>query len=301
MPMLVAADADSAKQALAEELHEILFWLLAALVAGHVSMVVWHHRNGIALLPRLLPASGVSAAVFAAGLALVTAALVAWALSAADVLGKRDASSVPANNEKAAHLESPTQLDNMPAVDVPEQWRSVPGLSKLEFVGEYLGVAFVGQFTQFDVRLQFDPANPAAGVLYVSVDVTSASTGSADMDAMLPDPAWFHFGKYPRARFYSEQIFSSAASASDSGANGTALSAGRFRAQGALLLKGYQRPLAIPFTWKVLPGGQAHMQVETSVNRRDYAIGSGEWADDDSIGFNVNVRAEVVLEQLPAN
>jgi polyisoprenoid-binding protein YceI len=63
-----------------------------------------------------------------------------------------------------------------------EDWKLDPAASRLEFAAVFEGAAAPGVFKDFDVRLGFDPAQPAGGHLDVSIRVSSASMSSADID-----------------------------------------------------------------------------------------------------------------------
>ena len=53
-----------------------------------------------------------------------------------------------------------------------------PG-SVLTFATEYQGEVFVGRFPTFDTRISFDPAQPQAGTLDVSIGLAGADTVQA--------------------------------------------------------------------------------------------------------------------------
>ncbi|MGB5323988.1 MAG: YceI family protein [Pseudomonadales bacterium] len=317
VPMLVPAS--EADKDIAKEAHETLFWVLVLLVAGHVLMTIRHRRKGIAVAERMLPQRPAAPWFFALLLSL-SGVIVFWALASADALGganaaidqrkaelrkpgreiaaqaplqKADTEAIQASaktfEEGQISASLPAQATETSAAQATKKsaaqatgWSAVAQDSKLEFIGKYLGTEFTGGFRRFSVDMEFDPANPAAGRIDVSVDVSSATTGSGDMDEMLPDPDWFYFGQYPTARFTSTRL----------------QRAGQgYRAEGTLTLKGHSKPVAISFAWQADAGDRARMQVSATLNRRDFAIGSGEWSNDDSIGFEVDVRAGLLLEK----
>jgi len=160
-----------------------------------------------------------------------------------------------------------------------EEWRSTDD-SELSFSVAIEGVATAGEFHQFDVALDFDPASPGDGELVVRVDLRQADLGDPDMNAVLVDPAWLDVGQYREAVFRSEEII--------------ARSAGEYVANGMLDLKGNMRPVSVPFHWETI-GGDGRMTGQLVLVRTDFEVGSGEWASDEVIGIEVTLTFDVQL------
>jgi len=159
------------------------------------------------------------------------------------------------------------------------EWHSTAG-SEFGFEAVIEGAATPGTFHTFDVELDFDPAEPAAGRLHVTVDLHDADMGDPDMNAVLFDPAWFGVERYPEAVFESCDISQSAPH--------------RFVATGRLTLKGTTKPVAVPFSWQA-SGERASMHGELVLSRGVFDVGSGEWADGDTIGSDVHLSFDVQL------
>jgi polyisoprenoid-binding protein YceI len=155
---------------------------------------------------------------------------------------------------------------------------------KLGFVASWEGSEFEGVFHHFDAAVAFDPADLAGSHFEVKVDVTSTDTQSSDRDEGLADPEWFDFAHYPQATFVTSSI--------------GALSDGRYEAKGTLTIKGVSREVSFPFTWRE-QDGTAKLQGETVLQRTDFHIGEGEWAEDDSIGMSVRVLADLTFGMKP--
>jgi polyisoprenoid-binding protein YceI len=165
-----------------------------------------------------------------------------------------------------------------------DAWRAVAGESRLEFIATYEGADAPGVFRRFDVRLEFDPAGAGPGRLEVRVDVTSADMDSSDLNKEIAEPEWFDAAAFPQALFVSDKLLETGDS--------------RFLAQGTLSLKGVERRVEVPFDWRIRDGG-AVMTGELVLSRTDFGIGSGEWAEDETIGHEVRVRFSVALEAAP--
>ena len=159
-------------------------------------------------------------------------------------------------------------------------WRMDAAASRLEFVATFEKNPAPGVFKSFDVKTSFDPEKPAGGRLDVEIQVTSADMSIREVNAAIRGPEWFDFVRFPRAEFRSSEIRSAAA--------------GRFVARGTLTLKGVQRPVEVPFTWRG-SGDSAILEGELSVPRAAFGIGTGEWAATDVIGPEVKIRFKVAL------
>lgn len=162
----------------------------------------------------------------------------------------------------------------------PATWQSVQALRQLEFIASYEGAEAPGQFGRFAVTTSFDPLSLATSSILVDVDITSASMGSAEIDEAIAQPVWFDSAAFPDARFRSEKIH--------------VMHDSEYVAEGILMVKGVERPVTVPFRWH-LDGQNAEMTESLTLSRVDFAIGSGEWETDASIGHTVQVRFKFVL------
>ena len=161
-------------------------------------------------------------------------------------------------------------------------WRMDAAASRLEFAATFEKAPAPGVFKEFDARLAFDPDKPAGSRLDVTIKVTSADMTNADINKAIAGQEWFDFAHHPQATFQ----------AADIQRTGT----GRYLARGTLTLKGAQRPVEVPFVWSESAGG-ATMEGELTVKRRDFDIGSGEWAATNVIGPDVKIKFHVRLRK----
>jgi polyisoprenoid-binding protein YceI len=160
-----------------------------------------------------------------------------------------------------------------------DQWHSTAG-SRFHFEATIESVATPGEFKNFAVLFDFDPAHPDASKLRVTVDLTAADLGDPDMNAALFDAAWFDTAQF------AEAVFDSVAVAEQS--------PGHYLASGTLDLKGVQKTIAVPFAW-VSAADTASMAGELTLDRTEFAVGSGEWASGGTIGIPVRLKFVVQL------
>ena len=163
-------------------------------------------------------------------------------------------------------------------------WNMEPAPSRLEFVATFEKNAAPGVFRQFDTHLvRFEPDKPEAAKLDVTVNVTSADMKSGDVNRAIRGPEWFDFAKFPQAEFHAEDI--------------RRVAPGRYLARGVLRLKGVKKELEVPFTWQE-SANAATMEGELNVERLQFSIGTGEWANGSTIGLGVRVKFNVRLRKV---
>jgi polyisoprenoid-binding protein YceI len=157
-----------------------------------------------------------------------------------------------------------------------------PAPSRLEFIATFEKTAAPGVFKEFDTRLRFEPDKPEAGRLDVTVKVTSADMKSGDVNREIRRSEWFDFARFPQAEFHAEDI--------------RRVAPGRYLARGVLTLKGVKKELEVPFTWRE-SGDAATIEGELDVERLQFGIGTGEWANGNTIGLGVRIKFNVRMRR----
>ncbi len=153
-----------------------------------------------------------------------------------------------------------------------------PG-STIGFSGTFQGEAFTGQFKKFDATISYDPANLATSKLDVSVDISSIATGDSDRDNALPGGEFFSTAKFPKAHFISTAFRNDG---------------NKVIADGTLTIKGVSKPVSLDVGFT--PSGDgATLAVSTTLDRSDFNVGTGEYADTSTIGADVKVNAKLKL------
>ena len=162
-------------------------------------------------------------------------------------------------------------------------WKMDPSGSRLDFVATFEKNAAPGVFKEFDTRLaRFEPDKPEGAKLDVTVRVTSADMKSGDVNRAIRGPEWFDYARFPQAEFHAEDI--------------RRVAPGRYLARGVLSLKGVKKDLEVPFAWQE-SANAATMEGELNVERLQFGIGTGEWANGNTIGLGVRVKFNVRLRK----
>ena len=151
--------------------------------------------------------------------------------------------------------------------------------SSMVFGYKQMNVPLDGSFAKFNIAARFDPAKPATAMAKIDIDLASIDTGNSDADEEVLGKLWFDTKQYPQAQFVSSSI--------------KALGGDRYQAAGKLTIKGKTLDVTAPFTVKQ-QGNTASFDGALTLNRLDYAIGTGLWADLDTVANEVSITFHFV-------
>ncbi len=182
-------------------------------------------------------------------------------------------------------LAAPAMAQTKPATPAaaaaaPATAKLVPAQSDIAFTFRQMGVPVDGHFKKFDAQVAFDPKNPAAGKVSLSIELGSATLGDAATDAELVKPEWFNVKKIPTATFQSTAI--------------KALGGGKFEATGKLTIKGQVKDVVVPVAL-AQAGGTTTATGAFAIKRLDFNIGEGEWKDTSMVANDVQVKFKLTL------
>lgn len=163
------------------------------------------------------------------------------------------------------------------------EWSLDRGASSLGFVAAYDEIPFEGRFGEFDARIRFDPGEPTDGSFMVNIDLASVDTNSPDRDEGMLESEWFDTDRHPLATFTSTSFERMPED-------------NRFTVTGDLTIKDITKSVTAEFLW-VETNTVAHLNGSTDVRRDDFNIGSGDWAEDDTIAFDVRIVFDLTLNQ----
>lgn len=165
-----------------------------------------------------------------------------------------------------------------PAFGAPANWHSKADSSSIGWTARWQGTPVKGQFKRFTVTGRLNASQPDGGTLKLIVDTASVSAASADVTRALKGAQWFAVGDFPKARF-----------------EGTLQGSGKSPTlQGTLRIKGHDRPLSFPLNLSK-DGADLRLQGEFTLDRTDFAIGSGQWKSGSMIATEVHVHFSILL------
>lgn len=145
----------------------------------------------------------------------------------------------------------------------------------LGFSGTHAGNVFNGNFGEWSAEIRFSPAALSESRITATIETASAKTGNAMYDGTLPSADWFDTKQYPQAKFMSTRLEKTA---------------GGYRAEGTLTLRGKSVPVALTFALTPADGDAASVKVEASAKLDRLAF---------DIGAQSDAKAEWVSREIP--
>lgn len=166
-----------------------------------------------------------------------------------------------------------------------QQQKLLPAQSEIAFTSRQMGVPVEGRFRKFDAQIAFDPKKPEAARIDFTVELGSASLGSAETEAELVKPLWFNVAQFPTARFASTSV--------------KPLGGSRFEVAGKLTIKNQTRDVVVPVAL-ASSGATTTATGSFVLKRLEFRIGENEWADTSMVANDVQVRLKLALAGVPA-
>lgn len=163
-----------------------------------------------------------------------------------------------------------------------EIWRVVPEKSKIGFIATYDGIPFEAVFQIYQATIKFDPHQLDQASFKVEIQMGSVDSQSPDRDEGMKTEEWFSTTTYPMAQFTSISFES--------------VDTDNYQVRGELSIKDITRIAELAFSWKT-QGDNKILDLSSILRRSDFDIGIGEWADDEIIGFDVEVKAYLYLQR----
>ncbi|HLW75146.1 MAG TPA: YceI family protein [Gammaproteobacteria bacterium] len=155
-------------------------------------------------------------------------------------------------------------------------WKPVPAPKSLSFNASQAGAPFPGEFKSYSALLCLDAKDPSRNRLQVQVDMNSVSTDLPEMDDALKGGDFFDTAHWPQAKFESDSL--------------TLTAPGQYKVSGKLTVRDTTRSVSVPFTWTPAADGKsARLTAKFTLQRLDYGIGRGQWADTQWVGNPVDL------------
>ncbi|MBT8472986.1 MAG: YceI family protein [Marinicaulis sp.] len=159
-----------------------------------------------------------------------------------------------------------------------EAWAIDYGASSVTFRGIQEGSEFEGRFNRFDIAVVLDPEDLSGASITATIDMSSVDAGNDDRNQSLPTKDWFKTKEFPSAIFTSSEVSN--------------IEGDNYEAAGTLTIKGISQPMTLPFTLDV-EGNVANAVGSVRLNRTDFNVGEGAFAEDKWVGYFVDVTVTV--------
>lgn len=165
-------------------------------------------------------------------------------------------------------------------------WKPMPAAGSLTFSATQAGAAMPGEFKSYTGSLCLDAADATQDKLLVQVDTASASTQLPELDEALRGADFFDTAHWPQAKFESDSIKLTAP--------------GHYSVTGRLTVRDVTRSVTVPFTWvPAADGKHAKLQAVLTIQRLDYRVGQGQWADTQWVGNPVALSFSIDFVPAP--
>ncbi len=153
--------------------------------------------------------------------------------------------------------------------------------SDIRFVSRQMGANVEGHFRKWKANVDFRPQDPARSRAEIEIDLASIDLASEESEAELRRPTWFDTRQFPTAKFVSTAV--------------RGLPGDRYEVTGQLSLKGVTRDVMMPVQLKRDAAGMSVAEGQLTLQRLDFHVGDGAWADTDTVANDVVVRVRMVL------
>ena len=161
-------------------------------------------------------------------------------------------------------------------------WVMDPAESQVVFQYSYEGTPYQGEFKNVKATFDIDPMKPGTCNFSVTIPIADIQVESPEVLDYLLDLEMFDVDQWPTASFKAEKC--------------SLQSMKSFVSDGTLTIRDQTHPLSFPFDLDIgLEDGQVrfHLTSEVTIQRLDYGVGQGYWANTATIPNDVVVKVDV--------
>lgn len=166
------------------------------------------------------------------------------------------------------------------------EWVLDPAESLVIFKYAYEGTPYEGQFGNVSATFDIDPLKPGSCNFDVTIPIDGIKVDSPETLDYLLDLEMFDVDQWPTATFSAEKC--------------SIDSINSFTSEGTLTIRDQTHPISFPFTLDIETcDGQIcfHLMSEVTVNRLDFGVGQGYWANTATIPNEVGIAIDVYAVQ----
>lgn len=163
----------------------------------------------------------------------------------------------------------------------PSTWTVDQVHSEVGFKVRHLLTPVRGQFKDFDGVIVYDPENPAASSVEMTVQTVSIDTDNDKRDEHLRSPDFFDAASHPTLHFKSKKV-------AKLGEN--------LAVTGDLTIRGVTREVTIPVQVLGVMGDKAGFATEFTVDRQDYGVNWNRALDQGGTVLGDEVTVDLTFE-----
>jgi polyisoprenoid-binding protein YceI len=161
-------------------------------------------------------------------------------------------------------------------------WVLDPADSTVLFKYSYSGTPYEGKFENVKAVFEIDPLSPASCTFTVTIPINDINVGDEETLSYLLDVELFDVDQFPTATFKADKC--------------RLESLNSFVADGTLTIRDQTLPLSFPFNLDVGTSAgkmRFHLTSEVTVQRLDYGVGQGYFANTSAIPNDVTIAVDV--------
>ena len=161
---------------------------------------------------------------------------------------------------------------------IAQQWKIDHTKSQLNFTANQTGSDVLGQFTQYDGQIIFDPKDLSTASVRINIDIDSVDTQDQQRDTTIKSADLFDAETYPKAIFKAENFRLEKDT--------------QYRVDASLTLKDTTKKFTLPVTI-VLKNNLAHATAALTIQRLDFGIGQGMFSTTSMVANPVTISFDV--------
>ena len=161
------------------------------------------------------------------------------------------------------------------SISAHAQQRLLAERSEIVFVTKQMGVPVEGRFRSFSADAKISANQPESSTVAMRVDLGSISFAAPEVVQEAKGADWLDTKKFPTAEFRSTAVKS--------------LPDKRLEVTGQLSIRGKAKVVSLPVVM-TREGSQTQASGQFVLNRADFGIGGGAWADPSLVANDVTVR-----------
>ena len=165
-------------------------------------------------------------------------------------------------------------------------WVLDPGLSQVIFQYSYGTDPYEGRFSNVAATFDIDPMRPGSCSFDVTINIENIDVDSPEVLDYLLDYELFDVDTWPTASFKAEKCRLTGVTS--------------FESDGTLTIRDQTKPMTFPFELDIETcDGQVcfHLSSEVTINRLDFGVGQGYWANTAEVPNEVVVKVDVYALQ----
>lgn len=256
-------------------IHTRLADALMVIAALHIGAAIKHHFiDKDTVLIRMLSKGSLALAI----MALVVSLIFLGGLRPNKPIHQNQASTSATSIPKAPEVSQAKDSKGIETQSDLPIWDIDYSKSHIKFTGEQAGAPFTGTWQQWEGKLQFNADNLEQSTFDVSIDISSVFSNDEERDSTMKSSEFFDVLQFPKARFQASDFIATAHG---------------FTARGLLTIKSLSHPTELDFTIQQ-NAQKITLTGEATLERHQWNIGTGDWADPTWVGSTVDV--DIVVE-----